>query len=99
MRRSDFEFALPEELIAQQPLPERSASRLLCLDGAEGRPRDALMRELPELLAPGDLLVFNDTRVVPARLFGTKPSGGRVQMLLERPLADSRGPGQLRARQ
>ncbi len=95
MRRSDFEFVLPEELIAQQPLPERSASRLLCLDGAGGPPRDALMRELPELLAPGDLLVFNDTRVVPARLYGTKPSGGRVQMLLERPLDAGRALVQL----
>ncbi|HEX9139951.1 MAG TPA: tRNA preQ1(34) S-adenosylmethionine ribosyltransferase-isomerase QueA, partial [Steroidobacteraceae bacterium] len=95
MRRSDFEFTLPEELIAQQPLTERSASRLLCLDGAEGLPRDALMRDLPELLAPGDLLVFNDTRVVPARMYGTKPSGGRVQMLLERPLAADRALVQL----
>ncbi|HEV7608905.1 MAG TPA: tRNA preQ1(34) S-adenosylmethionine ribosyltransferase-isomerase QueA [Steroidobacteraceae bacterium] len=86
MRRSDFTYELPEELIAQQPLAERSASRLLKLDGASGALADRHMRELPELTMPGDLLVFNDTRVIPARLFALKESGGKVELLLERPL-------------
>ncbi|MFO1401579.1 MAG: tRNA preQ1(34) S-adenosylmethionine ribosyltransferase-isomerase QueA [Steroidobacteraceae bacterium] len=97
MRRSDFDFQLPPELIAQAPLPERSASRLLCLDPAAGRWTDRWIRELPQLLAPGDLLVFNDTRVVPARLAGRKASGGVVEILLERPLPGRRALAQLRA--
>ncbi|HEU4778809.1 MAG TPA: tRNA preQ1(34) S-adenosylmethionine ribosyltransferase-isomerase QueA [Steroidobacteraceae bacterium] len=86
MRRSDFTYELPEELIAQQPLAERSASRLLTLDGATGALADRQMRELPQLVAAGDLLVFNDTKVIPARLFALKESGGKVELLLERPL-------------
>ena len=86
MRRTDFSYQLPEELIAQQPLPERSASRLLTLDGASGAVADREIVDLPELLQPGDLLVFNDTRVIPARLFAHKDTGGRVELLLERPL-------------
>ena len=86
MRRTDFTYDLPPELIAQQPLAERSASRLLTLDGASGALADRQMRDLPELVAPGDLLVFNDTRVIPARLFAIKESGGKVELLLERPL-------------
>ncbi|HET9862226.1 MAG TPA: S-adenosylmethionine:tRNA ribosyltransferase-isomerase, partial [Steroidobacteraceae bacterium] len=86
MRRADFNYDLPEELIAQQPLAERSASRLLTLDGATGATADRRIRDLPELLDPGDLLVFNDTRVIPARLFAVKETGGRVELLLERPL-------------
>jgi S-adenosylmethionine:tRNA ribosyltransferase-isomerase len=86
VRRTDFHYDLPDELIAQQPLAERSASRLLALDGATGALTDRQIRELPELLAPGDLLVFNDTRVIPARLFALKDSGGKVELLLERPL-------------
>ena len=84
MQRADFEFDLPPHLIAQAPAPQRSASRLLCLDGATGAWHDRHFIDLPALLEPGDLLVFNDTRVVPARVFGAKPSGGRVEMLLER---------------
>ena len=83
---SDFDFALPPELIAQHPAPERSASRLL--DGTGAQPVDRVFRDLPGLLAPGDLLVFNDTQVVKARLFGEKPSGGRLELLIERVLAD-----------
>ena len=79
MRRADFNYELPAELIAQQPLAERSASRLLTLDGATGALADRQIRELPELLADGDLLLFNDTRVVPARLYALKDSGGKVQ--------------------
>jgi len=84
MKKSDFHFDLPPELIAQAPLPERSASRLLVVPPAPAAFSDRRMRELPDFLEPGDLLVFNDTRVIPARLFGRKDSGGRVEILLER---------------
>ena len=84
MKKSDFHFDLPPELIAQQPLAERSASRLLVLDSAAQSMIDHQLRELPELLRAGDLLVFNDTRVLPARLFGRKESGGAVEILVER---------------
>ena len=80
----DFDFALPPELIAQHPAPERSASRLL--DGRGAAPVDRAFRDLPALLAPGDLLVFNDTRVIKARLRGAKASGGGVEALVERVL-------------
>jgi S-adenosylmethionine:tRNA ribosyltransferase-isomerase len=80
----DFDFALPAGLIAQHPAPERSASRLL--DGTGASPVDRVFRELPALLQPGDLLVFNDTRVVKARLYGEKPTGGRLELLVERVL-------------
>ncbi|MFT3904740.1 MAG: tRNA preQ1(34) S-adenosylmethionine ribosyltransferase-isomerase QueA [Steroidobacteraceae bacterium] len=97
MRRSDFDFQLPPELIAQAPLAERSGSRLLCLDGASGQFTDRLFRELPGLLRTGDLLVFNDTRVLPARLKGRKPTGGAVEIFLERPLPGCNALVQLRA--
>ena len=84
MRRQDFSFDLPEELIAQSPLAERSASRLLVLEGATGGISDRAMADLPAFLRSGDLLVFNDTRVVAARVLGSKPSGGRVEIFLER---------------
>ncbi len=80
----DFDFALPPELIAQHPAPERSASRLL--DGRAAAPVDRAFRDLPTLLTPGDLLVFNDTRVIKARLLGAKASGGAVEALVERVL-------------
>ena len=83
---SDFDFALPPELIAQHPAPERSASRLL--DGSGAAPVDRTFRDLPALLREGDLLVFNDTQVVKARLFGEKPSGGKLELLIERVLPD-----------
>jgi S-adenosylmethionine:tRNA ribosyltransferase-isomerase len=86
MRRSDFDYSLPAELIAQTPLARRSASRLLLLDGASGGLADLEIAALPQLLAPGDLLVFNDTRVLPARLGARRASGGRVEIFLERPL-------------
>jgi S-adenosylmethionine:tRNA ribosyltransferase-isomerase len=86
VRRADFHYDLPDSLIAQQPLTERSASRMLTLDGATGAIADRQVREFPSLLAPGDLLVFNDTRVIPARLYAMKESGGKVEILLERPL-------------
>ena len=81
---SDFDFALPPELIAQHPATERSGSRLL--DGTQTAPQDRIFRDLPGLLNPGDLLVFNDTKVVKARLFGEKPTGGKVELLIERVL-------------
>ena len=81
---ADFDFELPAELIAQHPAPERSASRLL--DGTGAAPVDRVFRELPSLLAEGDLLVFNDTRVIKARLLGAKASGGAVEALVERVL-------------
>ena len=84
MRRQDFHYHLPDELIAQHPLPERSASRLLHLEGGSGRFVDRHFRDLPGLLGPDDLLVFNDTRVIPARLFGHKETGGAVEFLIER---------------
>ena len=84
MRREDFHFDLPEALIAQAPGPARSASRLLALDAESGERRDLGFRDLPDLLDARDLLVFNDTRVIPARAFGAKSSGGRVEILLER---------------
>lgn len=83
-KRQDFYFDLPEALIAQTPTPERTASRLLVMkpDGVE----DRKFPHIVEYLRPGDLLVFNDTRVMPARLYGTKPTGGKVEMLIERVL-------------
>ncbi len=84
MRRADFSYPLPRELIAQYPLAERTASRLLALDGATGALRDLRFIDLPSLLQAGDLLVLNDTRVLPARLAGRKASGGACELLLER---------------
>ena len=75
---SDFDFELPPSLIAQQPASERSASRLL--DGRGVEPADRVFRDLPGLLEPGDLLVFNDTKVIKARLFGRKDTGGAVEL-------------------
>ncbi|HWH81470.1 MAG TPA: tRNA preQ1(34) S-adenosylmethionine ribosyltransferase-isomerase QueA, partial [Burkholderiaceae bacterium] len=92
---SDFDFALPPELIAQHPAAERSASRLL--DASGPAPVDRVFRELPGLLDPGDLLVFNDTRVIRARLFGTKASGGAVEALVERVLGGDEVLAHLRA--
>ncbi|MGH8528960.1 MAG: tRNA preQ1(34) S-adenosylmethionine ribosyltransferase-isomerase QueA [Nevskiales bacterium] len=97
MLRSDFHYDLPAELIAQHPLPVRSASRLLCLDGASGALTDRQMQDFPQLLRSGDLLVFNDTRVIPARLHGAKSSGGRVEVLVERVLDERRVLAQIRA--
>ena len=84
MKKSDFDFDLPPELIAQAPLARRSASRLLVLDVDAHSKQDRQFTDLPEMLQPGDLLVFNDTRVLPARLYGRKASGGAVEILIER---------------
>jgi S-adenosylmethionine:tRNA ribosyltransferase-isomerase len=97
LKKSDFHYVLPPELIAQEPLPERSASRLLVVPTGEGF-EDRHVRDLPELLQPGDLLVFNDTRVIPARLFGHKAdSGGRVEILIERLLPGNEARAQVGA--
>ena len=84
MRRTDFSYQLPAGLIAQHPLADRAGSRLLCLEGGTGALADRRFVDLPGLLQRGDLLVVNDTRVIPARLFGHKDSGGKVEMLVER---------------
>jgi S-adenosylmethionine:tRNA ribosyltransferase-isomerase len=84
MKRSDFHYDLPPELVANYPLAERTDSRLLCLDGASGEIVHRSFLELPTLLGPNDLLVFNNTRVIPARLWGQKASGGKVEILVER---------------
>ena len=97
MLRTDFTYELPPELIAQAPPPERSGGRMLVLDRETGAVADRRVRDLPGFLDPGDLLVLNDTRVVAARVFGTKPSGGRVEILLERAVGDCEALVQLRA--
>ena len=84
MKRSDFHYELPDELIARYPASERSASRLLVLGRVDGSLADRSFTDLLSYLQPGDLLVFNDTRVIPARLFGNKDSGGKVEILVER---------------
>jgi S-adenosylmethionine:tRNA ribosyltransferase-isomerase len=89
MRVSDFDYALPEELIAQAPVEPRDASRLLVVARAGGPLEHARFPELTRLLRPGDLLVMNDTRVIPARLLGHKESGGRCELLLVEPLSSS----------
>jgi S-adenosylmethionine:tRNA ribosyltransferase-isomerase len=97
LKRSDFHYDLPPGLIAQAPLPERSASRLLVVPPVPAPLLDRGVRDLPELLREGDLLVFNDTRVIPARLFGQKESGGKVEILIERLLPDDEARAQIGA--
>jgi S-adenosylmethionine:tRNA ribosyltransferase-isomerase len=89
MQKSDFYYELPDALIAQAPLAERSAARMLIVDGRQGTWQDARICDLPDLLQPGDLLVLNDTRVLPARLQARKATGGAVELLLDR-LVDAR---------
>ncbi|MCF4008362.1 tRNA preQ1(34) S-adenosylmethionine ribosyltransferase-isomerase QueA [Rheinheimera sp. UJ63] len=93
----DFSFELPEHLIASQPQAERSASRLLAMQRQTGELRHHIFKELLDLLNPGDLLVFNNTRVIPARLFGQKASGGQVEVLVERVLDSQRFLAHIRA--
>ncbi|HEU4774982.1 MAG TPA: tRNA preQ1(34) S-adenosylmethionine ribosyltransferase-isomerase QueA [Lysobacter sp.] len=95
MKKSDFHYLLPPRLIAQAPLAARSSSRLLLVPPIPGAFEDHVFSELPDLLAPGDLLVFNDTRVIPARLFGQKTTGGRVEVLIERLLGGDEARAQL----
>ena len=97
MQTKDFDFDLPEQLIAQHPTAQRSASRLLRLDGATGKLADAQFLNLPDFLAKGDLLIFNDTRVIKARLFGSKATGGAVEVLIERVLGVQHAMAHMRA--
>ena len=97
MKRADFAFDLPAELIAQEPLSERSASRLLEVDAGLNTITHRAFRELPSLLSPQDLLVFNNTRVLPARLFAQKQTGGKVEILFERLLGDGSALAHVRA--
>jgi S-adenosylmethionine:tRNA ribosyltransferase-isomerase len=97
MRTTDFDFYLPDELIAQFPAPERSASRLLRLDGRTGQLSDDWFRDLPEFLGPDDLLILNDTRVIKARLTGEKASGGKIEVMVERVIDNQRLLAQIRA--
>ena len=97
MKTADFAFELPEELIAQKPLPERSASRLLSVDASTAACSHLTFRDLPQLLTAEDLLVFNNTRVIPARLFAQKQTGGRVEILIERVRGDGSALAHVRA--
>ena len=91
MKLADFDYELPPELIAQHPAQERSASRLLHLDGTSGALRDLAFADLPDLVDARDALVLNDTRVIKARLLGTKASGGRIELFIERIARRARG--------
>jgi S-adenosylmethionine:tRNA ribosyltransferase-isomerase len=97
MRIKDFDYVLPQHLIAQRPARQRSASRLLHLDGASGRYWDLNFRDVPRLIGSGDLVVVNDTRVIKARLFGRKASGGRVEALVERLISEREALAHMRA--
>ncbi|MEQ9861570.1 tRNA preQ1(34) S-adenosylmethionine ribosyltransferase-isomerase QueA [Pectobacterium cacticida] len=97
MRVADFSFELPESLIAHYPQAERSGCRLLSLDGPTGNLTHGVFTDLLDMLSPGDLLVFNNTRVIPARLFGRKASGGKLEVLVERVLDDHRVLAHVRA--
>lgn len=97
MKVSDFRFSLPEQLIATRPATERSGSRLLVLDRQGGQVAHKNFTDFPDLLQPGDLLVFNNTRVIPARLFGYKDSGGKVEVLIERLMDGNAVLAQIRA--
>ena len=97
MQLSDFNYQLPQELIALYPQERRSSSRLLYLDGMSGRMEHLVFSELPRFINPEDLLVFNNTRVIPARLFGYKETGGKVELLIERVLNEREAICQIRA--
>ena len=97
MKKSDFNYHLPEALIAQQPLSERTASRLLCLNRETGDTLDRQFNDLLDFIEPEDLLVFNDTRVIPARLFGTKTTGGKIEILIERILDEQHALAHIRS--
>lgn len=97
MRVSDFNYEIPKHLIAQYPTEDRTASGLLCLQGTTGDMQDRMFSELPGLLRPGDLLVLNDTRVMPARMYGHKSTGGEIEVMFERLLDNGRFLAQTRA--
>ena len=89
MLLQEFHYELPEHLIAQYPLERRTDSRLLCLNAATGSVEHCVFSEIIEYLQPEDLLIFNDTRVIPARLYGEKDTGGKVEILIERTLSNN----------
>jgi len=97
MQVSDFDFDLPEELIASHPLAQRSASRLLCLDGPSESISHGQFTDILDKVEPGDLMIFNDTRVIPARLFGQKESGGKIELLIERVIGEHRALAHIRS--
>ena len=97
MRRQDFSYQLPDELIAFQPAEKRSGSRLLYLDGPSGQMKDQQFLDLLDHLQAGDVMVFNDTKVIPARVFGCKASGGKVEILIERVIDTHRALAHIRA--
>lgn len=97
LQLSDFYYDLPEERIARYPLEQRSASRLLCLDGKTGKIIHRQFMDLPSLITPNDLLIFNNTKVISARLFGKKETGGRIEMMVDRVLDSHRVLALLRA--
>ena len=97
MKRTDFAFDLPAELIAQAPLAERSGSRLLSVDGSSGECSHLLFTDLVNLVSSEDLLVFNNTRVLPARLYAQKQTGGRAEILVERLMPDGTALAHVRA--
>ncbi len=97
MKKSDFHYHLPEDLIAQKPLPDRSASRMLCMDKHTGALSDRTFNDFIDLIESDDLLVFNDTKVIPARLFGRKQTGGKVEILIERLLDERHALAHMRA--
>ena len=97
MRLDDFDFDLPPGLIAQSPIAERSDSRLLCVAGRGGALADRAFRDIVDLVSPGDVMVFNDTRVIKARLTGRKKTGGRIEVLIERVLSGDQALAQVRA--
>jgi len=97
MKRSDFSYSLPAHLIAQYPAKNREDSRMLCLGRTSATCIDGQFHQLPDLLLPGDLLVFNDSKVIPARLYGTKDTGGKVEILVERVTGEQQVAVQIRA--
>lgn len=97
MKTRDFDFYLPPELIAQSPTKQRTSSQMLCLDGTNGKLADVLFADLPNYLGADDVVVFNDTRVIKARLFGKKSSGGKVEVMIERVLDDRHALAAIRA--
>lgn len=97
MKKSDFNYQLPDALIAQKPLPNRDASRLLCMNRDTGQLTDRQFTDFIDLINADDLLIFNDTKVIPARLFGKKRSGGKVEILIERILDDHHAIAHVRA--
>ena len=97
MNIQDFDFFLPSELIAQFPTEQRTGSRLLCLDGSTGEYRDAMFIDFPQYLQPHDLVIFNNTQVIKARLIGAKETGGKIEVLVERILDEHRAIAMIRA--